>query len=109
MNLKLEISTGTVCLHMIFSTLYTSLSHYLNKDKVIDLFGRTFQKEGSPNVECNDRNSQKKYHAWSFKIYVIFIRFDKKLNRHVVGIPMGTDNCAPWLRIYSCFVMKWTL
>ena len=45
----------------------------------------------------------KKYHAWScqnvcdaltFLLDKIFIRFGTKLNRQVVGIPMGT-NCAP--------------
>ena len=45
----------------------------------------------------------KKYHAWScqnvcdaltFLLDNIFIRFDTKLYRQVVGIPMGT-NCAP--------------
>ena len=28
--------------------------------------------------------------------------------RQVVGIHIGT-NCAPWLKIYSCFVMRATL
>ena len=45
----------------------------------------------------------KKYHAWScqnvcdaltFLLDNIFIQFDTKLYRQVVGIPMGT-NCAP--------------
>ena len=35
----------------------------------------------------------------------IFIRFGTKLYRQVVEIPIGI-NCAPWLRIYSCFIMK---
>ena len=38
-----------------FSTLYTTLSHYLIKDKLIDLIERTFQTEGSPYLVCNDR------------------------------------------------------
>ena len=56
-----------VCLLMIFSTLYTTLPHNLIKDKVIGLIERTFQREGSPFLECNDRNAffTKKYHAWS--------------------------------------------
>ena len=40
-----------------FSTLYTTLPHNLIKDKLIDLFERTFQTEGSPNLTCNDKNA----------------------------------------------------
>ena len=106
-----------------FSTLYTTLPHNLIKDKLIDLIGRTFQREGSPYLACNNRNAfctsekPKKYHAWScqnvcdalnFLLDNFFIRFGTKLYGQVVGIPMGT-NCAPWLQIYSCFVMRGTL
>ena len=92
-----------------FSTLYTTLPHNLIKDKLIDLIESTFQREGSPNLACSDRNAfftsekPKKYHAWScqnvcdaltFLLDNIFIRFCTKLYRQVVGIPMGT-NCAP--------------
>ena len=35
-----------------FSTLYTTLPH-----KFIDLIERTFQREGSPYLACNDRNA----------------------------------------------------
>ena len=54
-----------------FSTLYTTLPHNLIKNKLIDFIERTFQREGSPYLACNDRNavftSEKpiKYHAWS--------------------------------------------
>ena len=92
-----------------FSTLYTTLPHNLIKDKLIDLIERTFQREGSPYLACNDRNAfftsekTKKYHAWScqnvcdaltFLLDNIFVRFGTKLYRQLVGIPMGT-NCAP--------------
>ena len=92
-----------------FSTLYTTLPHNLMKGKLIDLIERTFQREHSPYLACNDRNAfllqknLKKYHAWSsqnvcdaltFLLDNIFIRFGTKLYRQVVGIPMGT-NCAP--------------
>ena len=92
-----------------FSTLYTTLPHN-NKDKLIDLIERTFQREGSPYLACNDRNAYfllqknlKKYHAWScqnkcdaltFLLDNIFIQFGTKLYRQVAGIPMGA-NCAP--------------
>ena len=42
---------------MIFHTLYTTLHHNLIKDKLIDLIERTFQREGSPYLACNDRNA----------------------------------------------------
>ena len=92
-----------------FSTLYTTLPHNLINDKLIDLIERTYQREGSPYLACNDRNAfftsekAKKYHAWScqkvcatltFLLDNIFIRFGTKLYRQGVGIPMGT-NCAP--------------
>ena len=60
-----------------FSTLYTTLPHNLIKDKLIDLIERTFQREGSPYLACNDRNAfftsekPKKYHAWSCQMYVM--------------------------------------
>ena len=40
-----------------FSTLYTTLPHNLIKDKLIDLIERTFQREGSLYLACNDRNA----------------------------------------------------
>ena len=73
-KLKLEISIRPVCLLMISSTLYTTLPHNLIKDKLIDLIERTFNRDGSPYLACNDRNAPftsekpKKYHAWSCQI-----------------------------------------
>ena len=98
-----------VCLLMIFTIFYTTLPHNLIKDKLIDLNERTFQRESSPYLACNDRNAfllqknLKKYHTWScknvcdvltFLMDNLFNRFGTKLYRQVVGIPMGT-NCAP--------------
>ena len=40
-----------------FSTLYTILPYNLIQDKLIDLIGKTFQREGSPYLACNDRNA----------------------------------------------------
>ena len=92
-----------------FSTLYTTLPHNLINDKLIDLFERIFQREGSPYLVCNDRNAlftsekPKKYNGWSCLnvcdaltdlLDNIFIRFGTNLYKQVVGIPMGT-NFAP--------------
>ena len=91
-----------------FSTLYTTLPHNSIKDKLIDLIERTFNREGSPYLECKDRNTfftsekSKKYHIWScqnvcdavnFLLDNIFMQFGTKLYRQVVGFPMDT-NCA---------------
>ena len=40
-----------------FSTLNTTLPQNLIKDKLIDLIERTFQKEGSPYLACNERSA----------------------------------------------------
>ena len=40
-----------------FGTLNTTLPHNLIKDKLIDLIERTFPREGSPYLACNDRNA----------------------------------------------------
>ena len=79
-----------------FSTLYTTLPHDLIKYKLIDLIEKTFEREGSPYLACNDRNAlftsenPKKYLAWScqnacdaltFLLDNIFIQFGTKLYR----------------------------
>ena len=91
-----------------FFTLYTNLPHNLIKDKPVDLIERTFQREGSLYIACNDRNAfftsvaVRNYNLWScqkvcealtFLLANIYIRFGSKLYRQIVGIPMGT-NCA---------------
>ena len=40
-----------------FSTLYTTLLHNLIKDELIDVMERTFNREGSPDLSCNDINA----------------------------------------------------
>ena len=92
-----------------FSTSYTTLPNNLIKDKLVDLIERTFQREGSLYIACNDRNAfftsdaVRNYNSWScqkvcealtFLLDNIYIRFDSKLYRQIVGIPMGT-NCVP--------------
>ena len=92
-----------------FSTLYTTLSHNLLKEKLTELIEQTFKREGSLYLACNDKNvfftseQFKRYILWSFQkmcdalhylLVNIFIRFGSKLYRQIVGIPMGTK-CAP--------------
>ena len=40
-----------------FSTLYTTLFHNSIKYKLIGVIERTFQREGSPYLACNDENA----------------------------------------------------
>ena len=40
-----------------FSTLYTTLPHYLIKEKQTKLIEQTFKKEGSLYLACNDKNA----------------------------------------------------
>ena len=40
-----------------FSTFYTTLSHNLIKDKLVDLIERIFQREGSLYIVYNDRHA----------------------------------------------------
>ena len=75
----------------------------------MDLIERTFQREGSLYIPCNDRNAfftsdavrndnlgscQKVCEALTFLLDNIYIRFGSTLYRQIVGIPIGT-NCAP--------------
>ena len=92
-----------------FSTLYTTLTHNLIKEKLTELIEQTFNREGSLYLVCNDKKPfytsplPKRYKLWScqkicdalhYLLDNIFIRFGSKLCRQIVGIPMGT-NCAP--------------
>ena len=40
-----------------FSTLYTTLLNNLNNEKLINLIERTFKREGSPYIACNERQT----------------------------------------------------
>ena len=92
-----------------FSTLYTTLPHHLMEDKHIDLINRTFIREKTQYLACNEEcvfftsDVYKNYNLWSCQkvcdalVYVldnIFIKFGTKLYRQTIGIVMGT-NCAP--------------
>ena len=94
-----------------FSTLYTTLSHNLIKEKLTELIEQIFNREGTLYLACNDKNAfftseqPKRYNLWSsqkmcdalhYVLDNIFIRFGSKLYRQIVGIPMGT-NCAPFV------------
>ena len=86
-----------------FSTLYTTLSHNLIKEKLVDLTERIFQREGylyiAPLFFTSDvvRN----YNLWSCQkvcealtLLLDNIYIGSKLYRQIVCIPMST-NCAP--------------
>ena len=92
-----------------FSTLYTTLPHHLIKDKLIDLINRTFIRENTQYLACNEEcafftsdvyndhdlwSCQKVCDALVYLLDNIFIRVGTKLYRQTIGIPMGT-NCAP--------------
>ena len=72
----------------------------------MDLIERTFQREGSFYVAFNDRyafftsDAVRIYNLWSrqkvcealtFLLDNIYIRFNSRLYRQIVGIPMGTN------------------
>ena len=92
-----------------FSTLYTTLPHNLIKDKMTKLIKKTFAREKTTYLACNNDNAfftdtpYGRYTMWTcqevcesinFLLDNIYIRFGQKLYRQVIGIPMGT-NCAP--------------
>ena len=92
-----------------FSTLYITLPHYVIKDKLIDLINRTFIRENTQYLACNEEcafftsDVYNNRNLWSclkicdalvYLLDNIFIRFGTKLYRQTIGIPMGT-NCAP--------------
>ena len=92
-----------------FNTLYTTLPHNLIMKKLINVIETTFQREGTLYLARNDKiafftsDDQKRFKLWSCQnvcdasislLDNIFIRFDTKLHRQIVGVPMGTY-CAP--------------
>ena len=94
-----------------FSTLYTTLPHHLIKDKLIDLINRTFIRENTQYLACNEEcafftsDVYSNHNSWSCQkvcdalVYLldnIFIIFGTKLYRLSIGIPMAI-NCAPLL------------
>ena len=105
-----------------FSTLYTTLPHHFIKDKLIDLINRTFIRENTQYLACNEEcaffftsDVYNNHNLWSCQkvcdalVYLldnIFIRFGTKLYRQTIGNPMGT-NCADlFLFCYESDFMK---
>ena len=43
--------------YLVAYVLNTTFPHDLIKDELIDLIERTFNREGSPYIACNDRNA----------------------------------------------------
>ena len=87
-----------------FSTLCTTLPHNLIKDKLVDLIERSFQREGSLYVACNDKNAfftsdaVRNYNLWScqkvcealtFFLDNIYIRFGSKSDKQIVVFSYG--------------------
>ena len=70
-NLNLKTFRLLNCLHMIFSTLYTTLPHYLIKDKLIDLINQTFIRENTQYLACNEEC------AFSLLMYTIITIYDR--------------------------------
>ena len=105
-NLNLKTFRLLNCRHMIF--LHCILRYFI-KDKLIDLINRTFIRENTQYLACNEEcafftsDVYNNHNLWSYQkvcdalVYLldnIFIRFGTKLYRQTIGIPMGT-NCAP--------------
>ena len=92
-----------------FSTLYSTLSHHLMKDKFIALIEHMCTREKARYLACSEErafftsNVYTNNKLWSCQnvcealVYLldnIFIRFGNKVYRQTICIPMGT-NCAP--------------
>ena len=96
-----------------FSTLYTTLPHNLIKEKLLDLIEWTFKRAlktmvhfiwpvmtGRPfsllltKVSIHFGHVRMCATPYPISWINIYIRFETKLYRQIVGIPMGT-NCAP--------------
>ena len=112
-NLNLKTFRLLNCLHMIF--LHSILRYLI--DKLIDLINRTFIRENTQYLACNEEcafftsDVYNNHYSWSCQkvcdalVYLldnIFIRFETKLYRQTIGIPMET-NCAPLVADFFFF------
>ena len=106
-----------------FSTLYTTLTNNLIKERLTDLIVHNFNREAH-FIWLVMRNKHffftfeqtKRFKFWScqkdrdalhYLLDTIFIRFGSKLYRQIVGIPMGTK-CAPLVADLFLFFMRET-
>lgn len=84
-----------------FSTLYTTLPHHLIKDKLISLIQKTFARENTTFLACNNikafftNGSFDNYTMWTcyevcealiFLLDNIFVRYGTTVYRQIVGI-----------------------
>ena len=89
--------------------MYTTLPHDLIKSKLTALIEKTFAREKSIYIACNQTKAfftdaiYDKYTMWTcqdlcsaleFLLNNIYIRHGETIFRQTIGIPMGT-NCAP--------------
>ena len=98
-----------------FSTLYTSIPHYLLKSRMNDIRNNAFKHENGATRYTHIKIGRNKSHFTSdplngdnkytandickmieFLVDNIYVRFGGQLFRHMVGTPMLT-NCAPLL------------
>ena len=80
-----------------FSTLYSTLSHNLIKEKLLDLNERAFKKIFKNRVRfILPVTFFTSTDAFSYLLDNIYIRFGNKLYRQIDGIPMGS-NFAPFV------------
>ena len=79
-----------------FSTLYTTLPHNLIRNQLVDLTKNTFRREEVLYLACNEERAFFASDALIYLLDNIYIRFDSKLYRQNVGIPMGTNCAPPW-------------
>ena len=113
---QLDVRTATSVQTFDFSTLYTSIPHYLLKSRISNLVHNAFRKkDGSVRYTHIKVTRAKGYFTHDingggdnmytadnickmieFLINNIFVQFGGRLFRQVTGIPMGT-NCAPLL------------
>ena len=108
------------CAHTNFSTLYTTLPHYLIKDKPrFDSLRVDLQKASKLsffNAACNDRKAfftssdegrytlcscQNVCDALSYHLDNIYIRFGIKLYRHILENPLGTNSASLVADLFS--------
>ena len=57
-----------------FSTLYTTLPHHLIKDKLIDFINRTFIRENTQYLACNEECA---FFILMYTIITIYVRVKK--------------------------------